>query len=890
MFRRSSSRSLAARQPRLTRGRRLFVETLEGRQMMASDVIDGLGVLGDVYSDEYAGQAYSYASSWVELLAARGVDMGTLGNTGDYRGNGYSFNWSLRNSTMVNLLSGHGAVNGLAGQAFNEHSVSHMVLMLGMNDFGETPSFNPAVTVYKGIYDGTLSESEIDATILQFTTLMGTVIDSLAAPNANVILATIPDPGDTPDFRARYPQAAGRQRVAAVIAEANQVIRETALSRNVPVIDLYALQKALLGIHSAPFSSLTIGGASFSNTGGTATSNLFTQDGLHPHTAIQGIVANAVMNAFNQAFGEDLPLISEQQLVTQLGRTYSGNTLNLNYNSYLTVPGLKVGLNFGQSGDSVNDFAARINELTSALSIASLNPTEMNQLRESLKTQLATAFTGTNITFTEDLNSLNGRFHQIQLGLANPPTGERNTVIGHFDQDWRNLEQSSVGFVAPDELAPLLPGIGTLSRATQIHYIRNALGFYVTQGVARSLGLTAADAFGRPEITPANYANTGGAQNVDYMSGNPALGFNPTVFQNATQFSFSPIARAKLLTALRVSNQRLATTAETTSSHGSIATAQSLNLATGAVPGLRSATVSRARIASAGQVDVYSIQAQVGQLITAQTLRTLEPLAAGNLDTVVRILNSSGTVIATSDDTYLGSNSFGQAGTQFQSELSLVLNVPAPATGTYYIEVVGRDNTTGEYELFAAVMNTNSGSYPWTNPENPLNTDGEPGVTPLDALVVINELNAPVYSAPDGSLMDPPNGVPPPYLDVDSDGYVTPLDALIVINYLNSHSSLVASGEGEAEGEGESMTGVVEAASGGSPLAALLPEVAPAGEASTSAKTDDAPPLSVSPNDLWASTDWIWTATQDEEEVVGHSSDQPSSIASTDADWLLLNS
>jgi hypothetical protein len=80
----------------------------------------------------------------------------------------------------------------------------------------------------------------------------------------------------------------------------------------------------------------------------------------------------------------------------------------------------------------------------------------------------------------------------------------------------------------------------------------------------------------------------------------------------------------------------------------------------------------------------------------------------------------------------------------------------------------------------------------WQNPGNRLDVTADGNVVPLDALVVINELNDPQYSAADGKLPTVlPSTAPPPFLDVDGDGYCTPRDALIVINYLHS----------EAEGE-----------------------------------------------------------------------------------------
>jgi len=62
----------------------------------------------------------------------------------------------------------------------------------------------------------------------------------------------------------------------------------------------------------------------------------------------------------------------------------------------------------------------------------------------------------------------------------------------------------------------------------------------------------------------------------------------------------------------------------------------------------------------------------------------------------------------------------------------------------------------------------------------PEDCDRSGSVSPLDALVVINELNGPdVNRGMDAARM----------LDVDADGVLSPLDALVVINYLNQNQA-----------------------------------------------------------------------------------------------------
>jgi hypothetical protein len=97
----------------------------------------------------------------------------------------------------------------------------------------------------------------------------------------------------------------------------------------------------------------------------------------------------------------------------------------------------------------------------------------------------------------------------------------------------------------------------------------------------------------------------------------------------------------------------------------------------------------------------------------------------------------------------------------------------------------------------------------FTNPANPLDVNGDGKEAPLDALLVINDINARGVRPLLGPHTDPP------YVDVNDDEYVTPMDVLQVINRLNeptwqaaTHSSPQADhAEGEA-GEAQGALGV----------------------------------------------------------------------------------
>lgn len=88
------------------------------------------------------------------------------------------------------------------------------------------------------------------------------------------------------------------------------------------------------------------------------------------------------------------------------------------------------------------------------------------------------------------------------------------------------------------------------------------------------------------------------------------------------------------------------------------------------------------------------------------------------------------------------------------------------------------------------------GPHDWTNPIDALDVDASGEVSPIDVLLVINELNDPQFTTGNvpidaASLTTFPNR----FFDVSADDFVSPLDALQVINFLDDSARF----EGESE-------------------------------------------------------------------------------------------
>jgi hypothetical protein len=130
------------------------------------------------------------------------------------------------------------------------------------------------------------------------------------------------------------------------------------------------------------------------------------------------------------------------------------------------------------------------------------------------------------------------------------------------------------------------------------------------------------------------------------------------------------------------------------------------------------------------------------------------------------------------------------------------LEVPAghvltiPASGTAVITVSG-GQMTGATNFGVAVDNALP-PRPFYNVNNPKNVDNDAGnnVAPIDALMVINYINA--HPGTNGAIDPGANPAIVGYIDVNGDGLCTPGDALIVINTINSRTVAMAGAGGEA--------------------------------------------------------------------------------------------
>jgi lysophospholipase L1-like esterase len=270
----------------------------------------GIGVLGDSYSDEY--QFYpphrSSALNWIEILATtRRLNFGEFSGASrdEPRNQGFAYNWARSDATTEDMIA-TGQHTGLAAQVARGE-VSLAVIFIGGNDFinaMKTP--NPSATLLRV---GPRAEANLE---LAVDTILA------ASPEIKLVLATVPDIRNLPEFRE--PLRSGQlsrayaDAATATIARFNAKVRSLAArDRRVALLDLDLTTR--IGDWISP-ETLRIAGRTIVRTGpSNEPDHLFLADVRHLGTVGQGMLAQLFVATINVRFDAGVQPLLEREIL-----------------------------------------------------------------------------------------------------------------------------------------------------------------------------------------------------------------------------------------------------------------------------------------------------------------------------------------------------------------------------------------------------------------------------------------------------------------------------------------------------------------------------------------------------------------------------------------------
>jgi lysophospholipase L1-like esterase len=272
---------------------------------MAQNQLPGIGAMGDSLTDEYQADNYLSGLCWVEqLVKSRGLNFGAYSSTsrGEPRRSGYEYNWA-RSGASATGNSPYDLPNqwaGLVNQVM-DGKVTYVCLAIGNNDF--------AWGNYDAIARENLTGSDLETFIDSVAERIEVALDEISsAGDARLILCNIADHGTTLTAQQNY-NVEQRARVTDALKRANAKITAIANQRVIPVIDIFGTRELVQ-------HSLTIGGVLIDTRGASnEPHNYFLSDGGHPGTVVQGLFANAFIEAINRAYHTDIEPLSDQEIL-----------------------------------------------------------------------------------------------------------------------------------------------------------------------------------------------------------------------------------------------------------------------------------------------------------------------------------------------------------------------------------------------------------------------------------------------------------------------------------------------------------------------------------------------------------------------------------------------
>ncbi|WP_145999110.1 hypothetical protein [Oceanicoccus sp. KOV_DT_Chl] len=320
-----------------------------------------MGMVGDSLTDDYLGgpaltNNNLAAGSWGQILAhSRGSDFnfggyksvadGTWDNSIRYSGYEYNYATSggVASDNTMNTIAGLGVqipvtafgasylsaqTAGLA-QEISAGNVSTAYVGIGSNDFFfRTNMFDTSGNTYPNP-DGVIDQAFIDDVA---SSILAGVDTLLAAGDVDLLLGLLP----------AGTAGGSNADILAGITAVNQQLIDGALARGVAIVDLWSWTLDANRVDQAT-GTVTVGGleialntaatnadisligdGAFCNTAGECALdshalNYAAEDGLHPNTIIQGLLANEMIAALNDNYGHNITQLSDQEILSLAG-------------------------------------------------------------------------------------------------------------------------------------------------------------------------------------------------------------------------------------------------------------------------------------------------------------------------------------------------------------------------------------------------------------------------------------------------------------------------------------------------------------------------------------------------------------------------------------------
>jgi phospholipase/lecithinase/hemolysin len=299
---------------------RAAIEYLEPRRLFAAaEPIVGIGVIGDSLADEY--QFYppdrSTARNFVEQLAEdRQLNFGDFDADASARGEprnaGYAFNWAKDGASTSDLIA-QGQHTGLAAQV-TAGEVNYAWVVAGGNDVLNLASAeDPAAAI------ATLGQT----LLANGQTVLATLL--AAKSDVKIVIATVPRLSALPAVKDAVAGGAVPQSIVdsadAAIDQINSHLRQLAkTNKQVALADIAKLLQQVTSKKRLRVAKVLLD----RETASDDPHSLFLEDGAHPGTIAQGLLANVFLKAMRKDFKVKLKPLSNAEILANAGLQSNG--------------------------------------------------------------------------------------------------------------------------------------------------------------------------------------------------------------------------------------------------------------------------------------------------------------------------------------------------------------------------------------------------------------------------------------------------------------------------------------------------------------------------------------------------------------------------------------
>lgn len=243
---------------------------------------------------------------------------------------GGSPNWVAQLNPTGAITFSNKAVGGATSGTVVSGQLSSVVTLAHNGQIADSTLIiggNDAVAGAINIATGGSADDFINSYVANIKNIISSV--HTANPNVHQVFGNMPDVTVTPLVKSQAASngvtPAQLQLVSNAIAQANAIADQYALSHGVPVVDLFTASRVLPGM-----IPLTLGGHQFTT--------MFAPDGFHPAPFVQGLLANMVDKAYNLGFGQNLPILSDQKIVQNVGFTPGSGTSTFDVTPFVLLP------------------------------------------------------------------------------------------------------------------------------------------------------------------------------------------------------------------------------------------------------------------------------------------------------------------------------------------------------------------------------------------------------------------------------------------------------------------------------------------------------------------------------------------------------------------------